>query len=98
MRRRPRVAGALPEGVFAAVMATGIVSRASHADAPVISTALQWLAASGLVVLAVLALARPRPRGSRAAWWDAVTFVAAAGMGTRRRGGACSSSSPPSRW
>jgi tellurite resistance protein TehA-like permease len=79
MRRPARVAGALPEGVFAAVMATGIVSRASHADAPVISTALQWLAASGLVVLAVLALARPRPRGSRAAWWDAVTFVAAAG-------------------
>ena len=79
MRRPARVAGALPEGVFAAVMATGIVSRASHADAPVISTALLWLAAAGLVVLAVLAVARPRPRGSRAAWWDAVTFVAAAG-------------------
>jgi tellurite resistance protein TehA-like permease len=78
VRRPARVAGALPEGVFAAVMATGIVSRASHADAPAISTALLWLATVALVVLAALAVARPRPRGSRAAWWDAVTFVAAA--------------------
>ena len=80
MRWLVRATGALPEGVFAAVMATGIVSRASHADAPAISTALLWLAAAGLVVLAVLALARSRPRGSRAAWWDGITFVAAAGV------------------
>lgn len=79
MRWLARAAGALPEGVFAVVMATGIVSRASHPDAPVISTALLWLATAALIVLGVLALARPRPRGSRAAWWDAVTFVAAAG-------------------
>jgi tellurite resistance protein TehA-like permease len=79
MRWLARAAGALPEGVFAVVMATGIVSRASHADAPAISTGLLWLAAAALVVLVVLALARPRPAGGRAAWWDAVTFVAAAG-------------------
>ncbi|HEY2868331.1 MAG TPA: hypothetical protein VGJ11_02420 [Gaiellales bacterium] len=79
MRWLARAAGAVPEGVFAAVMATAIVSRASHADAPAISTVLLWLATAALVVLAALAAARPRPRGSRAAWWDAVTFVAAAG-------------------
>jgi len=79
MRWLARAAAALPEGVFAVVMATGIVSRASHADAPVVSTALLWLATAALIVLGVLALLRPRPRGSRAAWWDAVTFVAAAG-------------------
>jgi len=80
MRRPARVAGALPEGAFAAVMATGIVSRASHADAPAISTALLWLATAALVLLAVLAPVRPRPRGSRFAWWDALTFVAAVGV------------------
>jgi tellurite resistance protein TehA-like permease len=79
MSRLARAVGALPEGAFTAVMATGIVSRASHADAPAISTALLWIATAALAVLAVLAAARPRPRGSRAAWWDAVTFVAAAG-------------------
>lgn len=79
MRWLARAAGALPEGVFAVVMATGIVSRATHADAPVISTALLWLATAVLVVLGGPALVRPRRRGSRAAWWDAVTFVAAAG-------------------
>src|SRR5215831_15261569 len=78
MRRPARAAGALPEGVFAAVMATGIVSRARHADAPDISTALLWVATAALLVLAALAVVRPRARDSRAAWWDAVTFVAAA--------------------
>src|SRR5690349_5442313 len=65
MRWLARAAGALPEGVFAVVMATGIVSRASHADAPAISTGLLWLAAAALVVLVVLALARPRRAGGR---------------------------------
>jgi hypothetical protein len=37
------------------------------------------LALAELVVLAARALARPRARGSRAGWWDAVTFVAAVG-------------------
>lgn len=74
-----RAAGALPEGAFAAVMATGIVSLASYEELPLISDALLAIAASALVALAALVLIRPRPRRSRAGWWDAVTFVAATG-------------------
>jgi tellurite resistance protein TehA-like permease len=74
-----RAARALPEGAFAAVMATAIVSLASDDELPVLSDILLAIATAALVVLAGLALARPRTRGSRAGWWDAVTFVAAAG-------------------
>jgi tellurite resistance protein TehA-like permease len=74
-----RAASALPEGTFAAVMATGIVSLASKDELPLISDALLGLATALLVVLAGLAVARPRAHGSRAGWWDAVTFVAGTG-------------------
>ena len=67
MNRLARAAGVAPEGAFAAVMATGIVSRASHADAPAISTVLLWLASGGLIVVAVLAVARPARIGQAAA-------------------------------
>jgi tellurite resistance protein TehA-like permease len=60
-------------------MATAVVSLASDDELPVLSDALLAIATAALVVLAVLVLARPRGRGSRAGWWDAVTFVAAAG-------------------
>jgi tellurite resistance protein TehA-like permease len=74
-----RAANALPEGAFGAVMATGIVSLASKDELPLISTALLGTATAILVVLAGLAVARPRTHGSRAGWWDAVTFVAGTG-------------------
>jgi tellurite resistance protein TehA-like permease len=74
-----RAARALPEGAFAAVMATAIVSLASDDELPVLSDALLGIATAALVALAALAVARPRTGGSRAGWWDAVTFVAAAG-------------------
>jgi tellurite resistance protein TehA-like permease len=74
-----RAAAALPEGAFAAVMATGIVSLASKDELPLISDVLLGVATAMLVVLAGLAVARPRAHGSRAGWWDAVTFVAGTG-------------------
>jgi tellurite resistance protein TehA-like permease len=74
-----RAARALPEGAFAAVMATAIVSLASDDELPVLSDVLLGIATAALVVLAALALVRPRVRGGRAGWWDAVTFVAAVG-------------------
>ncbi len=74
-----RAARALPEGAFAAVMATAIVSLASDDQLPVLSDVLLGIATAALVVLAPLAVVRPRVRGSRAGWWDAVTFVAAVG-------------------
>jgi tellurite resistance protein TehA-like permease len=77
--RPARAARALPEGAFAAVMATGIVSLASDDELPVISDLLLGIATAALALFAVLVLARPRAHGSRAGWWDAVTFVAASG-------------------
>jgi tellurite resistance protein TehA-like permease len=74
-----RAAAALPEGAFAAVMATGIVSLASFDELPVVSDALLAIATAALVVLAALVAVRPRAGGSRAGWWDAVTFVAGTG-------------------
>ena len=74
-----RAARALPEGAFAAVMATAIVSLASDDELPVLSDVLLGIATGALVALAALAVARPRVRRSRAGWWDAVTFVAAVG-------------------
>jgi tellurite resistance protein TehA-like permease len=74
-----RAASAVPEGAFAAVMATGIVSLATEDELPVISDVLLGLATAGLVVLAGLVVVRPRSRRDGAGWWDAVTFVAAVG-------------------
>jgi tellurite resistance protein TehA-like permease len=74
-----RAAAALPEGAFAAVMATAIVSLASKDELPLVSDTLLGIATAMLVVLAGLAVARPRGRGGRAGWWDAVTFVAGTG-------------------
>jgi tellurite resistance protein TehA-like permease len=74
-----RAADALPEGAFAAVMATGIVSLACDDELPVVSDALVGVATAALVVLAALAIIRTRTHGSRAGWWDAVTFVAGTG-------------------
>jgi tellurite resistance protein TehA-like permease len=79
MRWPARAARALSEGAFAVVMATAIVSRATHAEAPAISDVLLWIAVAALIALSALTPVRPRPRGSRAGWWDAVTFAAAAG-------------------
>jgi tellurite resistance protein TehA-like permease len=70
-------------------MATAIVSLASDDALPVLSDVLLGIATAALVVLAALALARPRVDGGRAGWWDAVTFVAAAaavGAGFAARG------------
>jgi tellurite resistance protein TehA-like permease len=74
-----RAANALPEGAFAAVMATGIVSLASKDELPLVSDALLGIATALLLVLAGLAVARPRAHGGRSGWWDAVTFVAGTG-------------------
>jgi tellurite resistance protein TehA-like permease len=60
-------------------MATGIVSLASKDELPLVSDVLLGVATAMLVVLAGLVVARPRVRGGRAGWWDAVTFVAGTG-------------------
>jgi tellurite resistance protein TehA-like permease len=74
-----RAADALPEGAFAVVMATGIVSLATDDELPLLSDALLAIAVAALVVLSALVVARPRVQGRRAGWWDAVTFVAGTG-------------------
>lgn len=74
-----RAADALPEGAFAVVMATGIVSLATDDELPLLSDVLLAIAVAALVVLSALVFARPRARGRRAGWWDAVTFVAGTG-------------------
>jgi tellurite resistance protein TehA-like permease len=74
-----RAAAALPEGAFAAVMATGIVSLATFDELPVVSDVLLGIATAALLVLAALVAVRPRAHGSRAGWWDAVTLVAGTG-------------------
>lgn len=80
MRRLDRAAAALPEGAFAVVMGTGIVSLACRSVLPVASEVLLWLGAGVLVAIGgLIGWRRGRTRLTPpAAWWDAVTFVAAA--------------------
>ena len=51
MRRLDPAADALPEGAFAVVMATGIVSLACRSVLPVASQVLLWLGAGVLVAI-----------------------------------------------
>ncbi len=71
--RTARPAGPLPEGAFAVVMATGIVSLASRGALPVVSGALLCVGLAALIAIGGLLARR---RGGTHAWWDTVTLVA----------------------